>query len=202
MEGAELTIQEKRSKLCDDFDRFTSEKRESIHSYYLRYAKLINDINIIKMTMTPIQVNTKFVNHLQSEWIRFVIAAKQAKNFHAFNFDQFYEPPVVPQQSPAPSTQPDLGFVTPSFLPTDDLIASLNKAMMFLNGRVTVQNVQGQQSQGYGVNTRKGKAIGTGFINTCTTKKRVKDSEWFKENMLLAQAQEAGVVLHEDDDIK
>ncbi|GJV08544.1 hypothetical protein Tco_1346200 [Tanacetum coccineum] len=32
----------------------------------------------------------------------------------------------------------------------------------------------------------------------CTTNKRLKDSEWFKEKMLLAQAQEAGVVLHED----
>ncbi|GJX28203.1 hypothetical protein Tco_0236282 [Tanacetum coccineum] len=32
----------------------------------------------------------------------------------------------------------------------------------------------------------------------CTAKKRVKDSEWFKDNMLLTQAQEAGVVLNED----
>ncbi|GKE59373.1 hypothetical protein Tco_1498558 [Tanacetum coccineum] len=39
MEDTELTIQEKESKLYDDFDRFTSKKGESIHSYYLRYAK-------------------------------------------------------------------------------------------------------------------------------------------------------------------
>ncbi|GKD09281.1 hypothetical protein Tco_1188966, partial [Tanacetum coccineum] len=32
----------------------------------------------------------------------------------------------------------------------------------------------------------------------CTSKKRVKDEEWFKEKMLLAQAQEADVVLQED----
>ncbi|GJT50626.1 hypothetical protein Tco_0976783 [Tanacetum coccineum] len=32
----------------------------------------------------------------------------------------------------------------------------------------------------------------------CTTKKRVKDSEWFKDKMLLSQAQEAGVVLDEE----
>ncbi|GKD56469.1 hypothetical protein Tco_1289856 [Tanacetum coccineum] len=32
----------------------------------------------------------------------------------------------------------------------------------------------------------------------CTVRKRVKDSEWFKEKMLLAQAQEAGVVLNDD----
>ncbi|GKB06215.1 hypothetical protein Tco_0834448 [Tanacetum coccineum] len=32
----------------------------------------------------------------------------------------------------------------------------------------------------------------------CTVKKKVKDSEWFKDKMLLAQAQEAGVVLNEE----
>ncbi|GJS45058.1 hypothetical protein Tco_0595179 [Tanacetum coccineum] len=32
----------------------------------------------------------------------------------------------------------------------------------------------------------------------CTARKRVKDSEWFKEKMLLAQAQEIGVVLNDD----
>ncbi|GKB50462.1 hypothetical protein Tco_0901215 [Tanacetum coccineum] len=40
---------------------------------------------------------------------------------------------------------------------------------------------------------------GEGHIGKqCTSKKRVKDAEWFKEKMLLAQAHEAGVVLHED----
>ncbi|GKD36277.1 hypothetical protein Tco_1251786 [Tanacetum coccineum] len=32
----------------------------------------------------------------------------------------------------------------------------------------------------------------------CIVKKRVKDLEWVKENMLLAQPQEAGVVMYED----
>nr|GEU36265.1 hypothetical protein [Tanacetum cinerariifolium] len=58
MEDTKLTLQEHELKLYDDFDRFASEKRESIHSYYWRYSKLINDMNIIGMTMTKIQVNT------------------------------------------------------------------------------------------------------------------------------------------------
>ncbi|GKE36880.1 hypothetical protein Tco_1460285 [Tanacetum coccineum] len=32
----------------------------------------------------------------------------------------------------------------------------------------------------------------------CTARKRVKDSEWFKDKMLLAQAQEVGIVLNEE----
>ncbi|GJX76469.1 hypothetical protein Tco_0323280 [Tanacetum coccineum] len=79
-----------------------------------------------------------------------------------------YEPPAVQQQSHAQSTQLDSGFVVPSFLLTDDPIASLNKAMM-------CYNCKGESH----------------IAKQCTAKKRVKDSEWFKENMLLAQAQEA-----------
>ncbi|GJS98653.1 hypothetical protein Tco_0819823 [Tanacetum coccineum] len=85
--------------------------------------------------------------------------------------------------------------VTPSFLPTDDLIASHNKAILFLStdmnskfpptnnqlrtssnprtqatvqdGRVTVQNIQRRPSQCYRVNTRKSQAI-TGMRGTNT----------------------------------
>nr|GEY97538.1 hypothetical protein [Tanacetum cinerariifolium] len=52
MEGIELTKQERESKLTDEFDRFTFEKGEMIQSYYLIFAKMMNDINIINMKMT------------------------------------------------------------------------------------------------------------------------------------------------------
>ncbi|GJV25339.1 hypothetical protein Tco_1378034 [Tanacetum coccineum] len=68
LEGTQITKQEHESMLYDEFDKFTSEPGESIHSYYLRFAKLINDMNMISLTMTPMQINTKFVNHLQPEW--------------------------------------------------------------------------------------------------------------------------------------
>ncbi|GKA21482.1 hypothetical protein Tco_0701471 [Tanacetum coccineum] len=88
MEGIEMTKKERESMLYDEFDKFTFEPRESIHSYYLRYVKLINDMNMIHMSMTPMQINTKFVNHLQPEWSRFVTAAKQARDLHSITFDQ------------------------------------------------------------------------------------------------------------------
>ncbi|GKB83643.1 hypothetical protein Tco_0950538, partial [Tanacetum coccineum] len=51
IEGTELSLQERESKLYNEFDRFTSEKGETIHSYYLRFAWQINDMNTIGMTM-------------------------------------------------------------------------------------------------------------------------------------------------------
>ncbi|GKE71671.1 hypothetical protein Tco_1529743, partial [Tanacetum coccineum] len=63
---------ESESKLYEEFDMFTSVPGETIHSYYLRFAQLINDMHTIGITMRPIQVNTKFINHLQLEWSKFV----------------------------------------------------------------------------------------------------------------------------------
>ncbi|GJU59018.1 hypothetical protein Tco_1236784 [Tanacetum coccineum] len=65
-------------------------KGGSIHSYYLRFAQLINDMNTIRMTMQKLQVNTKFVNNLQLEWSKFVTDVKLARDMHESNFDQLY----------------------------------------------------------------------------------------------------------------
>nr|GEW21036.1 hypothetical protein [Tanacetum cinerariifolium] len=69
---------EKESKLYDEFDMFTPMPEETIHSFYLR------------MTMRPIQVNKKFINHLYPEWSKFVTNVKLAKDLNNSNFDQLY----------------------------------------------------------------------------------------------------------------
>ncbi|GKB34883.1 hypothetical protein Tco_0879825 [Tanacetum coccineum] len=88
--STEMTKQESESMLYDEFDKFTSEPRELIHSYYLRFTKLINDMKMIPMTMSPMQINTKFVNHLLLKWSRFVTTAKQARDLHSVTFSQLY----------------------------------------------------------------------------------------------------------------
>ncbi|GJX57582.1 RNA-directed DNA polymerase, eukaryota [Tanacetum coccineum] len=90
IQGFEISLQERESKLYDDFDTFTSMIEEIIHSYYMRFAKLIIDMHTIGMTMKPLQVNTKFVNHLQPEWRKFVTNVKLAKYMHTIKFDHLY----------------------------------------------------------------------------------------------------------------
>ncbi|GJW51714.1 hypothetical protein Tco_0093065 [Tanacetum coccineum] len=90
LQGSELSLQERESKLYDDFDTFTSMLGETIHSYYMRFAQLINNMHTIGMTMKPLQVNTKFVNHLQPEWSKFVTDVKLAKDMHTTNFVYLY----------------------------------------------------------------------------------------------------------------
>ncbi|GKD67238.1 hypothetical protein Tco_1309346 [Tanacetum coccineum] len=151
-------------------------------------------------------------------WSRFVTTAKQARDLHSVNFDQLYaflkhnekdakEVRKMQQRFPEPlallanTYNPPLSynsqqiqFVAPTFLLTDDPIASLNKSMIFLsfaynsryppvnnqlitlsnprtlaiieNGQVMVQNVQGRQSQGYAGNAGKNQASGAMVVNT------------------------------------
>ncbi|GJV78385.1 hypothetical protein Tco_1509969 [Tanacetum coccineum] len=77
IEGTKMTKQECKSMLYDKFDKFTPELGESVHSYYPRFAKLINDMNMIPMSMTLMQINTKFVNHLQPKLSRFVLETRK-----------------------------------------------------------------------------------------------------------------------------
>nr|GEX39243.1 hypothetical protein [Tanacetum cinerariifolium] len=149
-----MTEQKRESMIYDEFDKFTSKPGELIHSYYLRFDKPIIDMNVIPMSMTPMQINMKFVNRLQPGWSRLAI---------------------------------------PTFLPTNDLIVSHNKAMIFLslvyhlkfpptnnqlqtssnprtqatiqNGQVTVQNIQGKQSQCYAGNAGNNQASRAWVIN-------------------------------------
>ncbi|GJV22702.1 hypothetical protein Tco_1375397 [Tanacetum coccineum] len=43
-EGSELTKDEHESQLYDEFEHFRQNKRETIHEYYVRFTKLINDM--------------------------------------------------------------------------------------------------------------------------------------------------------------
>ncbi|GJW09984.1 hypothetical protein Tco_1575811 [Tanacetum coccineum] len=81
---------ERECKLYDAFDKFTHIKGESLHTYYLRFTQLINDMNIYKMKMEQFQVNTKFLNSLPPEWSKFVTDVKLVKDLHTSNFDQLH----------------------------------------------------------------------------------------------------------------
>ncbi|GKE10997.1 hypothetical protein Tco_1414548 [Tanacetum coccineum] len=61
--------------------------QESLHQYYLRFTQLINDMNIYKMNLEQLQINTKFLNNLPPEWSKFVTDVKLVKDLHTISFD-------------------------------------------------------------------------------------------------------------------
>ncbi|GKA00973.1 hypothetical protein Tco_0673638, partial [Tanacetum coccineum] len=91
LDGLELTKKDHESQLYDDFEHFYQHKRETIHDYYVRFAKLINDVRNIKMTMSRMQLNSKFVNNMLLEWGRFVTSVKLNRVLRDSNYDQLYD---------------------------------------------------------------------------------------------------------------
>ncbi|GJY54687.1 integrase, catalytic region, zinc finger, CCHC-type containing protein [Tanacetum coccineum] len=223
MQDNELSYQECECKLYNEFDKFTLVKGESLYEYYFCFAQLINYMHTSGMTMQQVQVNKEFLNALQPKWSKILTDVKLAKNIYNTNFDQLY-----------------------AYL-SDDPIACLNEAMAFMStvmashfsstnsqlktssnprnqatiqdDRVTVQQVQGIQSQSFAGTSTKGNATSSKRINAagqerivkcyncqgeghmarqCTKPKRPRYSAWFKEKMLLVQAQESGQVLDEE----
>nr|GEX44728.1 hypothetical protein [Tanacetum cinerariifolium] len=89
--GSDIGIQEKKSKLFNEWERFTSNERESIESYYHRFLKLMNDLNRNKHFPEKIASNLKFLNNLQPEWSRHVTIVHQTKDLHTADYTQLYD---------------------------------------------------------------------------------------------------------------
>ncbi|GKA55033.1 hypothetical protein Tco_0753982 [Tanacetum coccineum] len=114
-----------------------------------------------------------------------------------------YHTPSIAQQPQAEFPQLDLGLAVPSFLPCDDPIACLNKAMPFMstvmascfpstnNQLKTSSNLRNQAT------TQDGR-VERNMTRQCTQPKRPRNFAWFKKKMLLVQAHEPSQVLDEE----
>nr|GFB79932.1 hypothetical protein [Tanacetum cinerariifolium] len=120
-------------------------------------------------------------------------------------------------------SQLDSGLIISVFQKGDDPIDAINHMMSFLTSvvtsrRVTVQPVHGRHtslaagtlrtytSGASGNNSRKQRTVisynykGEGHMSKqCTKPKRKRDESWFKDKLLLVQAQANGQILHEEE---
>nr|GEZ55519.1 retrovirus-related Pol polyprotein from transposon TNT 1-94 [Tanacetum cinerariifolium] len=207
----------------------------------------------IKMTMSRLQLNSKFVNNMLPEWGRFVTAVKLNRGLRDSNYDQLYaylkqhethakenkmmlerfsQPTVdplallsnvfnpqhyLPSSSASSSTQvpPPLAD---SSSPAEDLIENLTNTLALLTqsyrtflpqtnnqfrrssnarNQATLQDGRvGQARPGQARTVKCYNCNGTGHIaQNCTQPKRPQNSEYYKDKMLLMQAQENRVAL-------
>nr|GEZ09807.1 hypothetical protein [Tanacetum cinerariifolium] len=90
MKGFDIGIQEKKAKLFNEWERFTSNEGESIESYYHCFLKLMNDLKRNKHFPEKIASNLKFLNNLQPEWSRRVTIVHQTKDLHTADYTQLH----------------------------------------------------------------------------------------------------------------
>nr|GEU37896.1 hypothetical protein [Tanacetum cinerariifolium] len=91
MKGSDIGIQEKKAKLFNEWERFTSNDGESIESYYHRFLMMMNDLKRNKHFPEKIASNLKFLNNLQPEWSRHVTIVHQKKDLHTADYTQLYD---------------------------------------------------------------------------------------------------------------
>ncbi|GJZ94000.1 retrovirus-related pol polyprotein from transposon TNT 1-94 [Tanacetum coccineum] len=72
------------------FDQFVAEPGEALVSIYNRFAQLMNDLKRNEMHFPIVTTNTKFLNSLQPEWLKYVTQVRLAKRLTVDTFDDLF----------------------------------------------------------------------------------------------------------------
>nr|GEV33439.1 hypothetical protein [Tanacetum cinerariifolium] len=165
MKGSGKSLQQKKEELFDKYKRFRAIGNDSIHDYFVCFHKLINDMKITQLDILAHQMNTKFVNNLPHYRAKYVTNVKNNKDIFATTYVELYT-------------------YLKSYEP--HALKALKK----------------QEQSSSIVTDNKGKLVicynchGEGHVSRqCKEKKRVKDSQYFKDKMLLMEAKEKGADL-------
>nr|GEU36139.1 integrase, catalytic region, zinc finger, CCHC-type, peptidase aspartic, catalytic [Tanacetum cinerariifolium] len=207
MQGTSLTKQERECKL---YDKFAYRKRESLCDFYLRFSLLLNDMNIYNMKLEQFQMEYALTVHQQTEFsppdtgLVVLVFQKGEDPIDAINHMMSFLIVVVTSRYPATNNQ-----LRTSSNPRQQTTVN--------NERVTIQPIQERQtsmtagsSRPYasGSSRTSGKQSvivcynceGEGHMpKQCTKPKRKRDEHWFKDKVLLVQAQANRQVLQEEE---
>ncbi|GJX84590.1 gag-pol polyprotein [Tanacetum coccineum] len=202
MKGSDIGIQEKKAKLFNEWERFTSTDGESIKSYYHCFSKLMNDFKRNKHFTEKISSNLKFLNNLQPEWSRHVTIVHQTKDLHTTDYTQLYDFLKYNQKEIA---QPGMN------LGQDNQMQMVggnwgNQFRQYAGqneGNQVVQNAvqnPGVQNVGNKNGIRCYNCRGLGHTaRNCTVRPRRRDAAYLQTQLLIAQKEEAGIQLQAEE---
>ncbi|GKB69525.1 hypothetical protein Tco_0930937 [Tanacetum coccineum] len=219
-EEADLTSNDKKwfkemtSRLLDEFDRFKGMLGEFIESYYLRFSKIMNDLKRHGCLPKAIASNIKFLNLMQPEWDKYVT---MVPDYDAEN--QSFE-----IQGDASHNDPTDNLTSMmllakeitqhySTLTNNHFCASSNtrNQVYVQDGHVNVQSRNARNScintgiiaanlgnATYGQQASGNNIIVDHYARACL-KPRVCDSNYFKEQMMLAKKDEEGIDMNNEE---
>ncbi|GKA33613.1 hypothetical protein Tco_0720042 [Tanacetum coccineum] len=91
MRGTIQNQVDRETRFTNEFDQFVAEPGEALVSVYNRFAQLMNDLERNKMIFPIVIVNTKFLNSLQPEWLKYVTQVRLAKRLTVDSFDDLFD---------------------------------------------------------------------------------------------------------------
>nr|GEZ07632.1 integrase, catalytic region, zinc finger, CCHC-type, peptidase aspartic, catalytic [Tanacetum cinerariifolium] len=197
MKGSDIGIQEKKSKLFNEWGRFTSNEGELIESYYHRFLKLMNDLKINKHFPEKIASNLKCLNNLQLEWSRHRISSNPRNRQIAqlgINMGQDRQIHMVGgnggnqfRQYAGQNAENPAGY--------NDVIGN-----QIGNGNLMAARAEGNAAGQNGNQIRCYNCRGVGhYARNCTIRPKRKDADYLQTQLLIAQKEEAGIQLQAED---
>ncbi|GJW07533.1 hypothetical protein Tco_1569956 [Tanacetum coccineum] len=164
-------------------DQYANERHE--------FSQLINDMDTIGMKMQQVQVNTKFLNALPSEWSKFVTNVKLAKSLYTTNYDQLYA--YLSQHERHANEVRITGKIYPdplAFVANSPTLYNPSQSPQHSASRFPPSNNQLRTSS----NPKNQATIQDGRVTT----KRPRNVASFNGKLILAKAQEASQILDEE----
>nr|GFA79132.1 hypothetical protein [Tanacetum cinerariifolium] len=182
---------EKKAKLFNEWERFTSNDGESIETYYHHFLKLMNNLKWNKHFPEKIASNLKFLNNLQPEWSRHVTIVHQTKDLHTTYYTQLYDFLKYNKKE-----NPRVKNVRNQ----NGLIGVQENANQNGNGNLVVARVEGNATGHNGNQIRCYNYRGVGHLaRNYTVKPRRRDAAYLQTQLLIAQKEEVGIQLHAEE---
>ncbi|GJV05878.1 retrovirus-related pol polyprotein from transposon TNT 1-94 [Tanacetum coccineum] len=82
---------DRETHFTKEFDQFVVEPREALVFVYNRFAQLMNNLERNDMHFPIVTINTKFLNNLQPEWLKYVTQVRLAKRPTVDTFDDLFD---------------------------------------------------------------------------------------------------------------
>ncbi|GJX96854.1 retrovirus-related pol polyprotein from transposon TNT 1-94 [Tanacetum coccineum] len=190
---------------------------DQLHAYLGQHEFHANEVRLMhERNSDPLALSQQYSNNQSSTPLSITYPSNDYQS--SIHHNVYSPSSSIPQLEYAPSinqqpefSQQDSGLIVPVFQKGDDPIDAINHMMYFLTavGRQTslaAGTIRTYTPGASGSNSGKQRTVicynckGEGHMSKqCTKPKRKQDDSWFKDKVLLVQAQASGQILHEEE---